>query len=439
MSEWRKLRIGDYSDTFAGGTPDRGNDTLFGGTIPWVKSTEVNLGRIHQTEEFLSEAGLRTSAAKWIPSGSVLVAMYGATAAQIAYLEIDATANQAVLAIRPREAIEPLFLFYALTNAKQRLLFLAQGSGQPNLNKQIIDNFKIDAPKTPQQRRIAEILTTVDEEIEATESLIGKYQQIKAGLMHDLFTRGLWTQAELDRGDHHGTPFEASAKQGHLRPPPQQAPQLYQDSPLGKIPKAWTLESCSSLCTTVIDCKNRTPPLTDDGHAVIRTPNVRNGEFVWSDLNYTDAFSYSIWTSRGKPVSGDIVITREAPVGEVCMIPDDLPAPCLGQRMMLYRPNQERIAPLFMLHCLQSQRVQKFLDVISGGSTVGHVRVGDIRFLRLPCPHLEEQQAIAGLIEQASKRLRTETAHRSKLRQQKQGLMHDLLTGRVRVDGLAEP
>lgn len=86
-----------------------------------------------------------------------------------------------------------------------------------------------------------------------------------------------------------------------------------------------------------------------------------------------------------------------------------------------------------MLYAIQSQRVQKHLDVISGGSTVGHVKVDDIRSLRLPRPHLEEQKLIAHAIDTARSQLRSTVESCAKLRQQKQGLMQDLLTGRVRV------
>ncbi len=89
----------------------------------------------------------------------------------------------------------------------------------------ITRRFEYDCcPQPPQQRRIAEILSTLDETIEQTEALIAKYQQIKAGLMHDLFTRGV-------------TP------DGKLRPTRAEAPQLYKESPLGWIPKEWELYS----------------------------------------------------------------------------------------------------------------------------------------------------------------------------------------------------
>lgn len=235
--------------------------------------------------------------------------------------------------------------------------------------------------------------------------------------MHDLFTRGV-------------TP------DGRLRPTREQAPELYKESPLGWIPKEWEVKPCSEICTSIIDCKNRTPPITTDGHPVIRTPNVRDGEFVWNDLNYTDAESYVVWTARGKPQAGDIVITREAPVGEVCMIPEDLQDPCLGQRMMLYRPNPELVHAVYMLHALQSPRLQKYLDVISGGSTVGHVKVGEIRSLLLPCPNLGEQFVIAEALNAVRSELSSAADCKLKLSQKKQGLMQDLLTCCVRMPDL---
>ena len=265
------------------------------------------------------------------------------------------------------------------------------------------------------QERISEVLQTVDGAIEKTESLIAKYQQIKAGLMHNLFTRGVTAD-------------------GKLRPPREQAPELYQETPIGWIPKEWVFTTCVKVCEKIIDCKNRTPPATPDGHPVIRTPNVRNGEFVDDELLFTDDHSYAIWTGRGDPLPGDIVITREAPVGEVCMIPVRHPEACLGQRMMLYRPNPVIINPEYFLFALQSRQIQNRLDLISGGSTVGHVRVGDIRELWVFMPSSRgEQEKIAGVLTAVGKKLKAEQQQCEKLKRQKHGLMHDLLTGHVRT------
>lgn len=117
------------------------------------------------------------------------------------------------------------------------------------------------------------------------------------------------------------------------------------------------------------------------------------------------------------------------------MIPERHPEACLGQRMMLYRPNKDIIDPSFFLFALQSCQIQNRLDLISGGSTVGHVRVGDIRSLWVFMPvSKQEQQKIATTLCQASDRLRTEQTKRDKLKTQKLGLMQDLLAGKVAVN-----
>jgi type I restriction enzyme S subunit len=319
--------------------------------------------------------------------------------------------------LRARESVDAYFLLSVLLSDElgKQIESHAVGSNYPAINSSDIRRLQVPAFDSKTQRAIGKVLATIDTAIEQTEALIEKYQHIKAGLMHDLFTRGVLPN-------------------GQLRPPREQAPELYQETAIGWIPREWHFTTCEVVCEQIIDCKNRTPPETPDGHPAIRTPNVRNGEFVDKDLLFTDARSYAIWTARGKPKVGDVVITREAPVGEVCMIPERHPEACLGQRMMLYRPNKDVIDPSFFLFALQSRQIQNRLDLISGGSTVGHVRVGDIRSLWMFMPKSkQEQQQIAKTLSQASERLRAEQTQKDKLRTQKLGLMQDLLTGKVAV------
>ncbi len=440
MSEWGEMRIGDYADTFAGGTPDRGDESLFGGSIPWIKSTEVNLGRIKETEEFLSEKGLQTSAAKWIPANSVLVAMYGATAAQIAYLEIEATANQAVLAICPREQLDSLFLYYALTSAKHRLLFLAQGSGQPNLNKQIVDRFEVPAPLPPQQRRIATILTTLDEVIEATEKLVEKHQQIKAGLMHDLFTRGLWTRPELARGDHKGTPAEATAQEGQLRPPPEEAPGLYQDSPLGLIPIAWETTTIGA-CLQGID-SGKSPecpeiPATSDQWGVLKVGAVHPDGF--RAIENKVVLNAALRNPAFLVATGDLLISRANTfelVGLSCHVTTETGNLMLSDKTLRLRPSTTRMTTRFMFWTLQTNKSRRQIENSASGTSgsMKNISQNGIRGIACVRPGLDEQEKITERMDSLLSDINTQNTHLAKLRQQKQGLMHDLLTGRVRVD-----
>jgi type I restriction enzyme S subunit len=322
-------------------------------------------------------------------------------------------------AVIPKKGVDIEWLYFCLLNFD--LTKLNEATGVPSISRNWLAKIKFPNPGHEKQKYIAACLVSIDTTIEKTEALIAKHQQIKAGLMHDLFTRGVLLN-------------------GQLRPPRSEAPELYQETAMGWIPAEWRFTTCDAVCEKIIDCRNRTPPETPDGYPVIRTPNVRDGEFVDADLAFTDEKSYEVWTMRGKPLVGDIVITREAPVGEVCMIPERHPNACLGQRMMLYRPNPELIDAKYFLYALQSQQIKNRLELISGGSTVGHVRVGDIRTLWMFMPESDaEQRQIAEALDGATSRLKREAAQLEKLQKQKLGLMQDLLTDRVPVPVPAEP
>src|SRR5262249_11288823 len=126
------------------------------------------------------------------------------------------------------------FLFYYLSapHFRPEITRYEKGSAQPGLNLSDVERLTIKYPPLPQQCRISEILSTVDETIEQTEALIAKYQQIKAGLMQDLFTRGVTFH-------------------GKLRPTRFEAPQLYKESLLGWIPKEWEVGCLSEYLEPV--------------------------------------------------------------------------------------------------------------------------------------------------------------------------------------------
>ena len=170
-------------------------------------------------------------------------------------------------------------------------------------------------------------------------------------------------------------------------------------------------------------------------YAAVRTPNVRNGRFVREGLRFTDEKSFAEWTARAIPQIGDILITREAPLGEVCLVPPDLRV-CLGQRMMLYRPDPDNVVTGFLLHVLSSSGVQENLQKKIGGSTVGHARVADIRNLQIPLPPKKaEQRAIADVLGDADALVESLELLIAKKSHLKKAAMQRLLTGRTRLPG----
>jgi type I restriction enzyme, S subunit len=118
----RRVRLGDHARTQSGGTPSRSNRTYYEGKIPWFKSGELTDGILQDSEEHISEAALDDSSAKLVPSGTLLMAMYGATVGRLGVLSQTAATNQAICAIQPSEALDRDFLFYTLLEARAALI-----------------------------------------------------------------------------------------------------------------------------------------------------------------------------------------------------------------------------------------------------------------------------------------------------------------------------
>lgn len=330
-----------------------------------------------------------------------------------------------LMKLRTGEDVDPFYLinFVNFDDFRREAERLSTGTTRTRISLSTLKSISLPKPPYGQQQKIALILTTVDNLIEKTQALIDKYTAIKQGMMADLFTRGI---------DLSGTP-ETNPSYGQLRPPVEQAPELYKQTELGWIPKEWEIRSAIDVCETVIDCKNRTPPEATEGYIVLKTFNIKNGVLEFERLTYTDEKSFLIWTTRGEPKEGDIVITREAPIGESFIIEKEMAKMCLGQRMMLYRPDATVINPSFMYQMTRARMIQARLIELAGGSTVGHVRVGDIKNLKFHVPSLKEQLIIARSINSINFGLNKENRYLNKLKLQKKGLMQDLLTGTIRV------
>ncbi|CAG0951570.1 hypothetical protein BURK1_00223 [Burkholderiales bacterium] len=154
----------------------------------------------------------------------------------------------------------------------------------------------------------------------------------------------------------------------------------------------------ADLCESIVDCPHSTPVWTDSGVVVLRNQNIRNGRLDLTEPSYTDEAHFAERTRRALPTEGDLVITREAPMGEVCMIPPNLRC-CLGQRMVLLRPNRKRAEPRYLLYALQSKAVQHEIGVNEGtGSTVSNLRIPLLESLPIPTRPLPEQRAIAHIL-----------------------------------------
>lgn len=187
--EWEVTKIGEAAETSSGGTPSRGVKEYFDGGIPWVKSGELKDNTLYSTEETISKEGLKNSATKMFPKGTLLIALYGATVGKTTILGIDATTNQAICAILPKsDCINPEFLKYFIISRRRQLIAVSAGGAQPNISQEIIQSTYIPLPPIEEQRKIANILLTVDKKLGIEKTEKEKFEKIKQAMMDLLLT-----------------------------------------------------------------------------------------------------------------------------------------------------------------------------------------------------------------------------------------------------------
>lgn len=328
--------------------------------------------------------------------------------------------------LRPKKTVCTSFLRWALVALQQQSAiwrYQQQTTGMINLKVNDYLNHLIDTPPLQEQLRIAEILSTMDEAIEQTEALIAKYHQIKAGLMHDLFTRGL-------------------THDGHLRPTCAQAPDLYKDSPIGLIPKEWEVKPLGLLAEIVsgVTLGSKSEINNDVGVPYLRVANVQDGYFDLKEVKNIRVSRLQLEKLQLK--FGDVLMNEGGDfdkLGRGSVWQEEI-KPCIHQNHVFrVRPRYGELRSHFLAFWSQSEMGKQYF-VLSSKQSTNLASINSTQLNRFPValPSSIEQEGIEVRIVALNGHVDSLGQELAKLCQQKYGLMHDLLTGRVRVN-VAEP
>lgn len=172
------------------------------------------------------------------------------------------------------------------------------------------------------------------------------------------------------------------------------------------------------LCSVVVDCPHSTPKWTANGKIVIRNNNIKHGRIDFSSPSYTNDEHFAQRIKRAKPQPGDIIITREAPIGDVGMIPENTEC-CLGQRMVLLRANQSVCDNFYLLYSLQSLYVQHQISWSEGtGTTVSNLRIPHLEQIQIPYLPLEQQAKISSVLRALEEKIENNRRLNDNLQQQ---------------------
>jgi len=315
----------------------------------------------------------------------------------------EGAVSSGIRVIKPKtNDINKDFLFYILQHEMVQRIIENYTTGTTIKHSSRAVNFiTISFTSLHEQEIIAEILSTVDKALGKTDEVIAKIERLKTGLIRELLTKGI----------------------GHKE---------YKETEIGKTPKEWGVEPLEKVCAAIVDCPHSTPKFTSKGVLIIRNFNIRDGELHLEPVYYTTEEEWFVRTRRCIPQNGDVLFSREAPIGEASLAPESTRF-SLGQRTMMVRPNKTLLNPLFLLYAIYSPFIRRQLRNLEAGVTAHHVNVADIRTLKIPVPVLKEQERIASIISAVSEKLKLERKKKAKLERIKRGLMDLLLTGKVRV------
>lgn len=390
----------------------RNDPRFYGGSYPFIQTGDIanSSGGILSTySQTLNERGITVS--REFPVGTIAITI-AANIADTAILGIPMFFPDSVVGAVVKKPNSIRYVELCIRRAKQRLDARAPQSAQKNINLEDLRPLLIPVPSPEEQHKIAEVIDTIEEAIAHTSSLIAKLKQMKAGLLHDLLTRGLDENGELRDAISH--------------------PEQFKESPLGRIPKDWDVR----LVGEVFDLQlgKMLSKASKIGHSPF--PYLANRNVQWDEVDLSDLEWMDFNDNEREKFSllpGDLLVCEGGESGRTAIWKDEMENCYFQKAIHRLRPKDSQVLPDYMLRFMRRAFEHGFLTSFTSQTSITHLTREKFALLPLPLPKVEEQKAIVNVLDSLDTRIRKEEAYREKLKLQKQGLMHDLLTGKVRV------
>lgn len=425
MSEWSYVRLGNILEYIGNGTSSTQVNELT--NYPVTRIETIAEGNI----DYNNVGYLRNCADKYLlKKGDILLSNINSIKhiGKIAFYNSNKPLYHGMnlLLLRVKENIDPLYIYYVLLIHKRWFeRMAAQAVNQASINQTTIKNILLFIPNSKSiQRKIAKILSTVDNVIEKTQAAIEKYKAIKQGMLKDLFTRGI------------------DIETGKLRPKYEDAPELYKSSPLGFIPKEWEVGILIDFADTNVShsftggpfgSDLQTKHYTNNGIRIIQLQNIGDGFFL---------DDYKLYTSEEKAnqlrscniFPGEIIISKMAdPIARCCIIPDTEQRYLMASDGIRLCVNKNEFNTRFVMETINYWRFRRLVEIKATGSTRARIGLTELKEIPVVYPNKIEQDEIAIRIDTLEKEIQSEEKYLQKLQQLKLGLMNDLLTGKKEV------
>lgn len=410
---WMWVRLEACGSWNAGATPPRTNLEYYNGTIPWLKTGDLNDGIINEIPEFITEKALDDTSVRLNPIGSVLMAMYGATIGKLGILGIAATTNQACCACIPFEGIYNKYLFYFLMASRLRFIKMGEGGAQPNISKDKILRFAFCLPPYAEQKRIVakieELLPFIDRYEQAwnrLETFNKRFPEDMKKSILQLAIQGKLVEQRPEEGTGEELYCEIQREKQRLievgkikkgKPLPEI---MLEEKPF-EIPESWAWVRMGNLLQVISGVSYKKGDVSDKGLRVLRGGNIQNGRILLED---TDVFLPSTYYDSERQVQKcDILIVASTGskevIGKAGYVDREMPNTMIGAFLRICRPYMMCIER-YLRYVFEGTYYRQHIRKLSQGTNINNVKESYITEFLIPLPPLAEQKRIVAKLEE---------------------------------------
>lgn len=415
-NDWQKVELGKIANLERGkfSARPRNDPRFFGGSIPFIQTGDITKsdGRLYYFTQTLNDLGLRVS--KLFPQETLFFTI-AANIGDVAISSFAAACPDSLIAVLPKECVDKLWIFYYLQSRKREFEGLATLNAQLNINLEKLNPYVLSVPSLPEQKAIAAALSDIDHLLVSLNTLITKKRHIKQSTMRQLLT-------------------------GKARLPGFQLKSGYKQSDLGFIPEDWVLTTVRGIASHAKNAIVGGPfgselvsrDYTRRGTPVIRGQNM-GGRYIGGDFVYvSDEKADALKSNLARP--DDIVFTQRGTLGQISVVPNGkFDKYIVSQSQMKLTLDMGTADSTFFYYLFSGEWHQDYIQRSAIQTGVPHLNLGILRQIPIQCPPLSEQKAIATILSDMDSEIAALEARRDKTRALKQGMMQELLSGRIRL------